>query len=343
MVPEESDVAANENNASSLPDTSYATIQNPEVADTGQDQHVLLWGRFWSENRKLGVAFALDYNLNDFHFRSDNFLVVDNLTKLTDFDPDQHFTQFKRDIRKKKNSSSVPNATIKQVEGTLKSYLSSEKNEKKLVEYLKNKNRDGLSDDLYELVHQVFTKGTVIYQFKAELSTDKDGPSEDNTPPTENAKSTDKGSSTGDETNYLSVKPVTSPMKGKFPRELEEEDTVFVRITGSVTENLPESLQSSKHENLSVPIESNIRSILADVTLSSDFDGSDEDYWKLTVDLLEDNHGKTFIHKNTQIKTESEQETSADGTGFSSPLILIGAGLSLLACVFLALYIFGFG
>jgi hypothetical protein len=344
MVPEDRDVATPTDNSSpiDLPDTSYASIQKPELADPGQDQHVLLWGRFWSEARKLGVAFAFNYNLDALRFRTNDFLVVEDLSKLKDFDPDQHFTRFKRDFRGKKTSSSVPNATVKQVEETFKSYLTSEQNERTLVEYLKNKNRDEFSDEIYELVHKVFTKGTIIYQFKAELSTLQDGSSQEtDRTHSEDEDTTEKDPSGENDKNYVTVKPVTSPMKGKFPRELNVGETVFVRTTGSVTENLPETMQSEKHENLSVPIESTVQTISADVTLPSDFDGTEEDYWELTVELLEGNDGKAFLHKNTQIKTDTDDETSTEGTGFSSPLLLIGAGLSLLACVFLALYIFG--
>lgn len=343
MVPGTSPTSEEEESSdasSSLTDTSYASIQKPEIASGSEQQHILLWGRFWGNSRDLAVAFSVNLNLEDFKFVVEEYLLFEDPGKLEPFDPDQHFGRFKRSFAERSSSPKIPEATVKQVKQSFRNYLESSQNEEKLVDCFKEKDREAFADHAYNLVSDIFPKGQFIYQFRAELSTFD--PSDNATEQNEVEKKKEGEDSTeNEEEEYLKVKAVTSPMNGEFPADLNIGETVFVRTDGEVTANLPENLQSDDHEDLSVPLEATVRSISADGDLPAGFDGDEEDYWELTVNLLNDHVGRNFIHKNTQIKSPTV-ETSNDNRMLAfSPTFLFSAGLVLLGCLVLAYLIFG--
>lgn len=345
MPPEDSSTSQDEQTS---PDqarpsgTSYASIQKPQIAGDGDDQHILLWGRFWGDSRDLYVAFAINLNIDEFHFVTEEFLLFQEPAKLEPFDPDQHFSRFQRTFSEHVSNGEIPEATTTQVRQSFRNYLESSRNEENLVKCFREKNREEFSDHAYEIVNDIFPKGSFTYQFKAELSTLDTFEDESEEEPSEGA--VERGNNDEEavkEEDYLNVKPVTSPMNGDFPGELNVGETVFVRTAGDVTGNLPENLQSEDHESLSVPLEATVRSISAEVDLPAGFDGDAENYWELTVNLLDGHVGRCFIHKNTQIKAPDPETTTDDRLLAFSPTLLFAAGLVLLGCLLLAYLIFG--
>ena len=343
MVPENAESAPTESANSDqhvLPETSFASIQKPELADEAEDQHLLLWGRFWGQSEGLAVAFLINLNLDEHYFVDEEYLLFQEPEKLEPFDTDQHFTRFKRTFEGETSDSDFPDATRKKIQTTFRNYLDSPDNEKELVTCFKNKDREQFQDHAYEIVNQIVPTGDVFYQFKAELST-----LEPRNPDTGQGVSADdsEGSSENqpdEDVDYLPITPVTSPMKGDFPGDLNVGNTVFVRTTGEVTAQLPDELQSQEHEEYSVPLEATVRSISSDVDLPDDFDGNDADYWEMTVNLFDSNVGQCFLHKNTQIKAPGKDEES-DQEPFLSPLVLVTTGIILLGILSLAYVIFG--
>lgn len=343
MVPENAESPpskATNSDRHDLPRTSFASIQKPELADEAEDQHLLLWGRFWGQSEELAVAFLINLNLDGHHFIDEEYLLYQQPEKLEPFDTDQHFTRFKRTFEGKTSDSDFPDATRKKIQTTFRNYLDSPDNEEELVTCFKNKNREQFQDHAYDIVNQIIPTGDVIYQFKAELST-----LESRNPESDQGTSGDSPEGNADEqpdedVDYLPVTPVTSPMNGDFPGDLNVGNTVFVRTTGEVTSQLPDELQSQDHEEYSVPLEATVRSISSDIDLPDDFDGNDADYWEMTVNLFDSNVGQRFLHKNTQIKAPGNDEDH-DQDSLLSPLVLVTTGIILLSILSLAYVIFG--
>lgn len=333
--PSASELEANDDSSASLTQTSSASVLDPDLAAENQDQHVLLWGRFWGEARELGVAFSISLNLDDFGYVTEEFMMFRDSETLESLDPDQPFLPFKQTFSEHFVNADIPEAMLTQVRQSFRSYLDSSLNEENLIECFREQNDEEFADHAYEIVNQIFPKGEFSYHFRAKLSTPE---SHGDDPAEKSVRDEDDSDDEVSEEDYLSVNPVTSPMNGDFPADLSHGKTVYVRITGEATGNLPEDLQSDD-EDRSIPLKAIVRSISADVDLPKGFEGDAEDYWELTVKLLEEYVGRCFVHKNTQIKVPDSSDN--DESLLFSPALFITSGLILLGCLLLAYVIFG--
>lgn len=342
MVPE--DLNASGAESKSLGESnnaeSFASIQKPDLADDEEAQHLLIWGRFWGESEDLAVAFAINLNLDENRFVDEQYLLHQDPEKLDPFDPDQHYSRFKRTFDDKRSDTKLPQSTLPKVKNTFRNYLDSSDKRNKIVNALKNKDRETFSGQAYEIVNRIIPKGEVINQFKAELSTFNSEQSTSNDKDGKNPSKEDEVNRNEEEQNFLQVTPVTSPMAGEFPKDLKVGNSVYVRIMGEIVDQLPDNLQSENHDDFSTPIEASVRSISGDVDLPDNFDGNEQDYWELTVHLMDSSIGQSFVHKDTQIKT-AKDENNPENAPMISPFTLVSSGIILLGLITLAYLIFG--
>lgn len=319
---------------------SFASVQRPDFTSE-DEQQALLWGRFWEPDATEYIGVYLKFDLADEEAKGLGARTVTTEVVAERLDPDQHFARFRRELFDVDDTDPDRSSRVKQA---IKDELLSETRRSALQESLANKNRGAFRDFVDRLFSRVCSSDEVIFQVRGELlsrSTLSKGPTNSSGSGTsgKSRDSSDNGQMDSPEgtlgEDEVLVQPITSPMNGKFPRELTIGDIVLLAPDSGAEETLAERI-NQPHET---EIPGRLTSLTATpASLPQGFKGETGDFWGLGLNLTDQLSGRAFVHKDTQLKTENEDRT--DQRSFqgdtSFEWIVIG-GILLFSCLLFGL------
>ena len=324
---------------------SYAAILQPRNTDSSENQIALLWGRFWGEQENLAAAFYAKYDLDKPDVLVVKPILYSSPDRVQDYDPDSFPQDYRDSIPEDPaGDSSVTNASVTMLKENLQSVLGDREKMKDLRRSLQEKNRESFKDWAYDFFSEIVHKGDLTFQIKGQLVTESVFRNQNSSETEVEEKLEDEQTETTDEEerNYLPISIITSPMKGKFPSNIQQNEKILVRATGEILEKLPDSLLDDSQDNVSLPLEASVISTKATPDLPEDFDGDADNYWEIKVSFLDGQFGIGYVHKDEQIKRRNPEENkSSNPPWFIEPSVMIGSGVTILAILLLAYVIFG--
>ncbi|MGM0381638.1 MAG: hypothetical protein ACQEP7_06590, partial [bacterium] len=210
--------------------------------------------------------------------------------------------------------------------------------------WLENKNEKELVDFFDHLVTAIVRKGKIKFDISAKLFTPgelEEKQSDSSEEDEEKSSHSTSDSSAEEAHNYHRLSIVTIPLKGVKPSELQPGDEIYARAIGEVAKKFPESLQSDKYDEATVPIESTVKAIAMEPQLPADHDGDIEDYIEIKVKLENGIFGKGFVYREETVKTVHDLEDDEDSDVIFIVGIFIASGFALMFLALAAWMIFG--
>lgn len=264
------------------------------------DRLLLLWGRFWGHEKGAMGAFFINYNISQTELRSFNLNLHDHEDALVDYDPDQSPGEFLRTLTGDLPYSSKTNSRSSEaglIRDTFERTLHEHDRFEELTDALENKNREQFKDWVRPIFETIYKSSDFTFQIKGKIVLKRDfhQPEETLTEKEQDETSNETDEEEGNGQITLPVNFVTSPVSGKRPDKLKPPDSIYIRITGPVVQNLPGSLVDESDDQSTVPIPRDL--------LQKEQDG---DEMKLTVKIDETIVGEGTVSPDARIKYHEE-------------------------------------
>ncbi len=316
--------------------SSYLEVLEPRGAVSNGTGFFQIWTRCWEEEGNIGVAFYLTYDLASGTLSTLQYALDNGFEALHGFDPQLEPEEFLRRLRNRSvQEEQAPTRLSQDVGEVLERHFSGNSELEDIDRDLLQDEEASLREWLEALVAELLGTDQYRYQIRVRrIQTEthrreSEEPDEDEEPrPWEDAE-------------MIPVSFLTSPSRGRDPDEIAPGDRVVQRLNAQDADWLPESLLDDEKQGVSVPISSNVVAIRSDPELPSDFEGRQEEYREVIVELRDDLYGRGFVYEKEKLKLESSRKEQELDSWPAEYLSIAVMGVLVLVVLMMLIFMVG--
>ncbi len=320
-------------------------VHEPEVEPDQENAFLALWGRFDSLDKSEPFVVYLEFDAMNFESSvekddeeeeqpqdldlRENLVAILGSEEKTHLDPSLAWHEFySRLLNYNVESHSIPEATLEKYREILENYVN-ETRIQSLNEFVKSEREDEIENWLDALRDEFFPPDLGYYELHLRfVNPDRKIQNEEGGQGEVTESAEPKGES--DSTTSVEVSYVTNPSRGVTGSNLSVGQNVYYRIVGEAVEHLPDALvDPESSQRGSVPMVGPITSIEERPDEAESLESSNEDYYKILVEIEPTVTGSDLVFKDDHIKVPGDDNGGSTGKrnflffGFMLVLILI--------------------
>jgi len=315
------------------------SIESSKITDDSPPS-AALWGTFRGLKENMAGAFYAEIAPGKNDFEKFGLALFSDFSNLQDFNLTTSPIAFRNKVEKRFGPhGELKKSDMNMAYGTFENFLLDPSKKDELLNWLRENNRENIIDFFDQLITNIIRKGKIKFNISGMLFTPGELEPE-KSKAKEKKKKKQRRESSEEQHSYHRLSIVTIPLKGVSPGELQPGDEIYVRAMGKIASKFPDSLQSEKYDDTTVPLEATVESITMQPQLPADHDGNPEDYIEIKVRLENNLYGRGFVYKDETVKTVHEPEDD-DSDIMIIVGIFIASGVALMLLTLAAWMIFG--